>query len=451
MIFMFSLALFSREDPFVPLVTPKESMRPYYGETRVFDREEITLPSNARLIKKVEVTYQNIDGSIEKKSLDLSGRIDWRLPLVLSQTLDSPPKNAPKSTKSGAKNEAKRAKNAEDSHKDSTQDSRDSRGLDSPEDSLKDSPKNGAKTAAAAKSPAKDSPQKATNPKDSSTAKTATPSDDEAIFLLEESRTKLRKQKDSRESKPSGNLEQGAIIENAAISAAPSENNAGFGTGFAAKSKNEKPQKSAPQVATNAPTSAANHSPEKSSVQKPAANAAQSAAKKNLGADSARNSGANPANLSNPATAINRANPKTPATSATAANPVNPKSPANPAPAEPNFGANPEPKIVAAPPAPKNYPNPKNAAFIAEGKSLFIAYDGALQRHFMMKNPSRIVLDFDKNMSFYKPAPLRVDKPHFRSIRYGLHDGFLRVVVELEGSYVYGVAKMANGVVVNVE
>lgn len=79
--------LYSRDNPFDPIVVPKDSVRPYYGETSVFDKAEIILPSSARLIKKVEVTYQNIDGSIEKQGIDVSGRIDWRMPLAISQVL----------------------------------------------------------------------------------------------------------------------------------------------------------------------------------------------------------------------------------------------------------------------------------------------------------------------------------------------------------------------------
>ncbi len=79
---------FSRDNPFDPLIVPKDSIRPYYGETKVFDEAEIKLPSSARLIKKIEVTYQNIDGSIETQSIDVSGKIDWKMPIKISQILE---------------------------------------------------------------------------------------------------------------------------------------------------------------------------------------------------------------------------------------------------------------------------------------------------------------------------------------------------------------------------
>ena len=87
LLFIFAGILFGRENPFDPIVEPKDSIRPYYGETSVFDKAQITLPSSARLIKNIEITYQNIDGSIEKKNIDVSGRIDWRMPLTISQIL----------------------------------------------------------------------------------------------------------------------------------------------------------------------------------------------------------------------------------------------------------------------------------------------------------------------------------------------------------------------------
>lgn len=81
---MLIASLESRDDPFVSKVVPDNIKRPYYGIDYPFNSADIMLPSSARLIKKVDVTYQNIDGSIETKSVSLSGRVDWRVPLVLS-------------------------------------------------------------------------------------------------------------------------------------------------------------------------------------------------------------------------------------------------------------------------------------------------------------------------------------------------------------------------------
>ncbi|RAX54657.1 hypothetical protein CCY99_02520 [Helicobacter sp. 16-1353] len=195
-IMLFVSLLFSRDDPFVPLVVPKDSIRPYYGETSVFDKEEISLPSNARLIKKIEITYQNIDGSIETKSVAVSGKIDWRMPLVVSQILDKP-------------------------------------------------------------------------------------------------------------------------------------------------------------ISTNTTL------------------------------DSKDSSMAN--------------------------------------------------------------------VYKIDNNNIFIAYEGKLLRDFIMKNPDRIVLDFDINMKYYKKNKIDINNPYFTSIKYGLHDDFLRIVVELDGSYIYDIKQTQNGVNINVK
>lgn len=87
------LWLFAR-DPFDPLITPKESGEvsqppaPHY-----FQGERITLPSSARQIKEITITYQNMDGSISKHRTPLEGDIDWHFPLILMQEfrpLDTP-------------------------------------------------------------------------------------------------------------------------------------------------------------------------------------------------------------------------------------------------------------------------------------------------------------------------------------------------------------------------
>lgn len=181
--------LYGRENPFDPLVVPKDSIRPYYGETSVFDKAKITLPSSARLIKKIEITYQNIDGSIESQSIDVSGRVDWRMPITISQ------------------------------------------------------------------------------------------------IFKEENTSKITKE----------------------------------------------------EVVT------------------------------------------------------------------------------------------------------------------IEGKKLSLKYEGKLLRDFIMKEPDRIVLDFDKNLKYYKTNKIILDKPHFKSIKYGLHDDFLRIVIELDGSYVYHITQMQNGITLDVQ
>lgn len=47
--------------------------------------ENVQLPSNAREIKNVTITYQKIDGTVGKKELKLDKFIDWHYPIKISQ------------------------------------------------------------------------------------------------------------------------------------------------------------------------------------------------------------------------------------------------------------------------------------------------------------------------------------------------------------------------------
>lgn len=218
MVFSFSIA---REDPFTPIIEPKDSIRPYYGETRVFKDASIDLPSNARLIKKIEVTFQNIDGSIETKSINVSGKVDWRIPLIISQ-VNNKNKASIKSTEVNL--------DIEDSSNDK--------------------------------------------------------------FILKNDNSIIKKD-------------------------------------------------------------------------------------------------------------ITGISPK--------------------------------------------------KAYEVDDNSIFIAYEGKLQRHFIMQNPYRIVFDFDINQKYYKNNIISINKPYFKSLKYGLHTEFLRIVLELDGSYVYELNQKKGGILINVK
>ena len=43
-------------------------------------------PNHSRVLKEVTFTFQNLDGSTETRKLEIDQSIDWRAPLILSQT-----------------------------------------------------------------------------------------------------------------------------------------------------------------------------------------------------------------------------------------------------------------------------------------------------------------------------------------------------------------------------
>lgn len=266
----FSLCI-ARNDPFTPVIVPKDSIRPYYGESSVFDTAQIEFPSTARLIKKIEVTFQNIDGSIETKSVAVSGRIDWRMPLLISQVLNSNQSYAISSIDNKMPPPSPANKIVKD--------------ITIPVDKVE---------TKSTKSPAKDS----------------------------------KKTQDSKDSK---------------------------------QTQSSKKQ-------------ANSHITQKSQAQKEAKKSTQTSSKK--------------------------------------------------------------------------VPNPP---YKIDGNSIFISYVGGLKRHFIMQNPYRIVLDFEINKKFYKRNRYAINKPYFVRLKYGLHTNFLRIVVELDGNYVYELEKLADGIKINVK
>lgn len=87
-IFMFFIfcMVFGRENPFEPVVNPKDASENSIQDSKAyFEAFDFKLPTTARILKSVSVSYQKIDGSIETKTFDIDQSIDWHYPLSLSQ------------------------------------------------------------------------------------------------------------------------------------------------------------------------------------------------------------------------------------------------------------------------------------------------------------------------------------------------------------------------------
>ena len=86
--FFLLITLEARENPFFPSKGEKDI--PYTSNqvkaAQPLKRSSITLPSSARIIKKVTIEYENLDASIETRSIELDNSIDWHLPVFVSQS-----------------------------------------------------------------------------------------------------------------------------------------------------------------------------------------------------------------------------------------------------------------------------------------------------------------------------------------------------------------------------
>ncbi|WP_300451812.1 AMIN domain-containing protein [uncultured Helicobacter sp.] len=90
-----TLLLWARDNPFETVITQKaEEHKPPTMNQDPLSSVEFVLPSTARILKSVQVTYQNLDGSIENKTIQLDESIDWHYPLLIVQKAQGAPYSA---------------------------------------------------------------------------------------------------------------------------------------------------------------------------------------------------------------------------------------------------------------------------------------------------------------------------------------------------------------------
>lgn len=80
-----AIDLHARENPFEPVIRPKEDNIAPKNAKNPFTEMDFKLPSNARILKSITITYQKIDGSIEQQTIPIDESIDWHYPLLLTQ------------------------------------------------------------------------------------------------------------------------------------------------------------------------------------------------------------------------------------------------------------------------------------------------------------------------------------------------------------------------------
>ena len=77
-------------------------------------------------------------------------------------------------------------------------------------------------------------------------------------------------------------------------------------------------------------------------------------------------------------------------------------------------------------------------------KEVLIDTDDKVVRHFLMINPYRIVVDFNKE-SHFRGNTLITNLKRIPQIALGNHDGFYRLVFYLDGHYTYNLEPTRAG------
>jgi len=81
------IPLLGRDNPFFPS-DPTKRQTPTTNRVenlKPFTTQTLSLPNSARAIKKISITYINLDGSVSNEELELNNAIDWHQPFVVSQ------------------------------------------------------------------------------------------------------------------------------------------------------------------------------------------------------------------------------------------------------------------------------------------------------------------------------------------------------------------------------
>ena len=80
---LFSVALYARDNPFEKQIEDSVDNKPF--SNIYLDEERLFLPSQAREITSVTIEYKTLDGSKERKTIQLNSAIDPRLPVIVKQ------------------------------------------------------------------------------------------------------------------------------------------------------------------------------------------------------------------------------------------------------------------------------------------------------------------------------------------------------------------------------
>ena len=86
---LLAVSLIARENPFEAMSSSTTTGKATYKkDTREnFTNAKVRLPSSARILKSVELHFQNLDGSIESKEVKIDQKIDWHDELIVKKNM----------------------------------------------------------------------------------------------------------------------------------------------------------------------------------------------------------------------------------------------------------------------------------------------------------------------------------------------------------------------------
>lgn len=99
--FLLLTPLCGRENPFFPTSDARNITSNVPDSKPPLGSLSYRLPDQARLLKEVTLTYQNLDGSIESRTVEVDKAVDWHKSLIITQSstgttsvIDTPKSNS---------------------------------------------------------------------------------------------------------------------------------------------------------------------------------------------------------------------------------------------------------------------------------------------------------------------------------------------------------------------
>lgn len=82
---IFVVVLAGRENPFLPFCADTAAASAQLPSAAPLPSQTLLLPQDARILKRLDATYQRFDGTTGTMSKIIDQEVDWRTPIVISQ------------------------------------------------------------------------------------------------------------------------------------------------------------------------------------------------------------------------------------------------------------------------------------------------------------------------------------------------------------------------------
>ena len=76
--------LLARDNPFVAAIKTSNTSSILPHTKEFFKQASVSLPSDARVVKEVRITYQSLNGGLYSEKIELDKKVDWHNPFIIT-------------------------------------------------------------------------------------------------------------------------------------------------------------------------------------------------------------------------------------------------------------------------------------------------------------------------------------------------------------------------------